>query len=64
MDTSFQRSISYSDEWYTPREIVMALNRLDLDPCAAPREVRPFETADLSYDIDDNGLSREWTGRV
>lgn len=49
-----------TDEWYTPLEVVQALGRFDLDPCAAPGH----NTADHLYTKEDDGLSREWFGRV
>ena len=64
MDTSFQRSVNYSDEWYTPPEIIEALGEFDLDPCAAPPDLRIFNTARESFSIEDNGLEKEWFGRV
>lgn len=59
MNTTFQRS-SGSDEWYTPPEIIHALGEFDLDPCAA----RGWPTAKNHIYKEDDGLSREWTGRV
>lgn len=50
------------DEWLTPPEIVSALGVFDLDPCS-PVD-RPWPTARNHFDILDDGLSREWTGRV
>ena len=50
------------DEWLTPPEIVQSLGQFDLDPCS-PR-VRPWPTADKHFTIEDNGLAREWKGRV
>lgn len=49
-----------SDEYYTPLEIVRALGHFDLDPSAAPGH----HTADTLYLKEDNGLSKEWFGRV
>jgi len=34
----------------------------DLDPCAPA--VRPWDTAEIHYSEEDNGLSKEWKGRV
>ena len=59
MNTSFQRSAG-SDEWYTPPEIIRALGGFDLDPCAA----HGWPTARNHIYKEDDGLSREWTGRV
>jgi hypothetical protein len=49
-------------EWLTPPEILDALGPFDLDPCA-PR-VRPWPMASRHYSIEDNGLAKEWVGRV
>lgn len=51
-----------NDEWLTPPEIVKALGPFDLDPCAPVR--RPWDTAKQHYTIDDDGLKKEWSGRV
>lgn len=50
------------DEWLTPPEILGALGPFDLDPCApvAP----PWPTADKMLNIQDDGLSANWDGRV
>lgn len=49
--------------WLTPPEIVHALGRFDLDPCAAP-EPRPWPTAARHITLPDDGLTAEWEGRV
>lgn len=51
-----------NDDWLTPPEILQRLGRFDLDPCASTR--RPWPTADRHFTIDDDGLSKEWHGRV
>lgn len=50
------------DEWLTPPEIIAALGPFDLDPCAPI--VRPWDTAKNHYTVEDNGLNKEWSGRV
>ena len=57
-----QNTIGKNDEWITPREIMDALGRFDLDPCAPIK--RPWDTATHHYTILDDGLSRPWVGRV
>lgn len=59
MDVSFQRSAA-SDEWYTPPYIIEALGEFDLDPCAA----HGWLTAKMHLYKEDNGLNKEWYGRV
>ena len=39
MNTRFEKSVRSSDEWYTPKEVLKALGRFDLDPCAP---IRPY----------------------
>ena len=50
------------DEWLTPKYILDALGPFDLDPCASV--VRPWSTAVQHYTIEDNGLTKPWSGRV
>ena len=50
------------EEWLTPPEIIKALGRFDLDPCAPIK--RPWEMAKAHYTIADNGLIKPWHGRV
>jgi hypothetical protein len=52
------------DEWLTPPEIIKALGEFDLDPCSPTPETRPWATAKHHYCIRDNGLEKEWFGRV
>lgn len=49
-----------SDEYYTPLEIIRSLGHFDLDPSAAPGHY----TADNPYTKEDDGLTKEWIGRV
>ena len=51
-----------SDEYLTPPEIIEALGVFDLDPCS-PYE-RPWDTARVHYNAVQDGLDREWFGRV
>lgn len=63
MNTSFEKnSKNTTDEWYTPKSIIDALGQFDLDPCAP--ECPLFDTAKTMYNKNDNGLSKEWFGRV
>lgn len=57
-----QSAKSKTDEWLTPPEIIQALGEFDLDPCSPVN--RPWDTAKQHYTILDNGLLKEWTGRV
>lgn len=57
-----QSPIMKNDEWLTPPEIFKALGNFDLDPCAPV--IRPWDTAAKHYTVLDDGLSKEWSGRV
>lgn len=48
------------DEWLTPPWIIRDLGPFDLDPCAPV--IRPWETAEKYYTIEDNGLLQQWDG--
>jgi len=62
MDTSFERSENTKVEWLTPPELVIKLGEFDLDPCSPINA--PFLHANTNYTISDNGLSKDWFGRV
>lgn len=62
MNTTFERTATSSDEWYTPKGIIDALGEFDLDPCASV--VPLWKTAKVQFDKFDDGLSKEWEGRV
>lgn len=62
MDISFERTVDGKDEWLTPQYITQALGNFALDPCAPI--IRPWDTANSYFTIEDDGLSKEWFGRV
>lgn len=62
MNTTFEKSINTSDEWYTPSEIIDSCGSFDLDPCAPVNPI--WRTATVMYNKHDDGLSKEWHGRV
>lgn len=62
MNTSFERCENTKVEWLTPPELVKKLGEFDLDPCS-PVEA-PFLHAEHNFTILDDGLNREWFGRV
>ena len=65
MDTRQQTNPTVStNDWYTPQWIIDRLGPFDTDPCAPPKDVRPFDIAPISWTKDDDGLSREWRGTV
>lgn len=59
--SSHQKNCGH-DEWLTPPEIVQALGPFDLDPCS-PVD-RPWDTAVHHFHKLDDGLSKDWLGRV
>jgi len=63
MDVSFAGNTSTGkDEWLTPPGLIKALGVFDLDPCSPIK--RPWDTAKNHYTINDDGLKRDWYGRV
>ena len=54
-----KRKLPYSDEWYTPSEIPLALGSFDLDPCAGPSH-----HARRNIRRPKDGLAAIWIGRV
>lgn len=62
MNTSFERSENTTVEWLTPPELVIKLGVFDLDPCSPINA--PFLHAKINYTIKDDGLTKEWLGRV
>lgn len=58
-----QSAAMQKDEWLTPPEVIKALGRFTLDPCS-PGARRPWDTADLHYSVEDDGLRQPWSGRV
>ena len=62
MNTLFEKSTISSDEWYTPKSIIDSLGKFDLDPCAPVTPL--WETASVMFNKNDDGLSKEWCGRV
>lgn len=59
---SYHRQPDGKDEWLTPPELIKSLGEFDLDPCAPVK--RPWDTAKAHFTEDDNGLWKEWFGRV
>ena len=58
---------SESAEWYTPAAIVerviLALTGIDLDPCSNSQEA-PNVPAAMHYTKADDGLAKDWAGKV
>ena len=49
-------------DWLTPPEILQSLGLFDMDPCAS--QFQPWRTAEKQFTIEDDGLARDWVGRV
>jgi hypothetical protein len=62
MDTSFERCDNTKVEWLTPPELVKSFGEFDLDPCS-PIDA-PFLHAKTNFTTIDDGLLKEWFGRV
>jgi len=61
MDVSFDKTAG-NDVWLTPPYILKALGEFDLDPCAPI--IRPWDMAKNHFTELDNGLMKDWEGRV
>lgn len=62
MNTSFERCENTKVEWLTPPELVKKLGHFDLDPCSPINP--PFLHAENNFTVIDDGLKKEWIGRV
>lgn len=51
-----------TNEWLTPPDIIEAIGPFDLDPCSAVNQ--PWRTARRQFTVEDDGLSRPWSGLV
>jgi hypothetical protein len=61
MDATFERKAN-KQEWNTPKWVLEDLGHFELDPCAAENPL--FKIADKTYNERQNGLTKEWKGRV
>ncbi len=61
-ETGESGSTATTHDWLTPPELLATLGEFDLDPCAS--EYQPWRTARQQFTIRDDGLTREWAGRV
>lgn len=51
-----------TDDWLTPKYIIDDLGPFELDPCSPTNP--PWPIANKFYTKIDNGLNKEWKGRV
>lgn len=61
---SHQSQKMKNDEWLTPPYILNELGEFDLDPCSPEPQLRPWSIAKQHYDVYDDGLNKDWFGRV
>lgn len=61
-ETGQEGGTASTHDWLTPPEILAALGPFDLDPCAS--QFQPWRTAAQQFTIADDGLARDWIGRV
>lgn len=60
-----QSARANTEVWLTPPDLLAAIgapDHFDLDPCAALDQ--PWATAKVHYTVEDDGLARDWFGRV
>ena len=62
MDVRFEKAKITTVDWLTPPDLVKKLSEFDLDPCTPVSP--PFVHAKHNFNINDNGLSMSWFGRV
>ena len=53
-----ESSVSNTDVWLTPPDLLSKLGIFDLDPCAPVN--RPWDTAAVHYTIENDGLASPW----
>ncbi|MBG7610886.1 adenine methyltransferase [Polaribacter sp. BAL334] len=62
MNVTFEKAKNTTIEWLTPPELVKMLGEFDLDPCTPISP--PFVHATSNFNLNDDGLTKEWFGRV
>lgn len=61
-ETGGDGATATTHDWLTPPELLQALGPFDMDPCAS--QYQPWRTAATQFTIEDDGLARDWVGRV
>lgn len=61
-ETGSDGSKATTHDWITPRWLLNPLGAFDFDPCAS--QTQPWRTAATQFTIEDDGLARDWVGRV
>lgn len=54
-----EATVSGTDVWLTPPELLRRLGYFDLDPCSPIN--RPWDTASVHLTIEDDGLASPWS---
>jgi hypothetical protein len=62
MTKDFNTNTTGNDEWLTPPDIIKSLGDFDIDPCSPIN--RPWDTAKIHYNKNDDGFAKPWEGRV
>lgn len=62
MNVTFEKAKNTTIEWLTPPELVKMLGEFDLDPCTPISP--PFVHATSNFNLNHDGLTKEWFGRV
>lgn len=60
--TFFNDKTEGKEDWITPKYIIDSLGEFDLDPCSSLTQ--PYLIGKVNYNRNDNGLEKEWFGRV
>lgn len=60
--SSHEHQSPQTDDWQTPPDIIAALPRFDLDPCASDQQ--RTDTAERKIHWPNNGLAEQWNGAV
>lgn len=60
--TFFNDKTDGKEDWITPKYILESLGEFNLDPCSSVTQ--PYLIGKINYNKNDNGLEKEWVGRV
>lgn len=62
MNVNFEKAKNTTVEWLSPPDLIKKLGSFDLDPCTPINP--PFKHAKVNFSIKDDGLTKNWFGRV
>lgn len=63
-DFNLPKTQESSNTWLTPPSLIEKLGKFDLDPCASVGVPEELKCAETNFTIEDDGLSKEWFGRI